>query len=154
MFNKLVKWAKTHGATIAACESFTGGRFGDSLTNISSASQVFIGSFVCYSNDYKIEILGVNPETIKKYGAVSIPCLSEMLKNTYKKTGANVVFGFTGNAPSLRNEDPSLSFVGFLLEKKIHIYQFFSRVPLNRDEYKESAVQWTVNKFLSKVSFS
>lgn len=56
---------------IAVAESCTGGLIADKITNISGSSKYFERGIVAYSNQSKIEILGVKEELIVKYGAVS-----------------------------------------------------------------------------------
>jgi len=59
------------GKTIAVAESCTGGLIGAKLTNISGSSEYFERGVVTYSNQAKTQLLGVPPEIIEKYGAVS-----------------------------------------------------------------------------------
>jgi nicotinamide-nucleotide amidase len=65
-------------ATIAMAESCTGGLVAHRLTNVAGSSDYFLFSAVTYSNESKIKLLGVLPETIEKYGAVHEETAKEM----------------------------------------------------------------------------
>ena len=66
------------GLTLGTVESATGGLIAHMVTGISGSSDYFKGSIVSYSNDIKNRIVGVNIETLKKYGAVSSQVVEEM----------------------------------------------------------------------------
>jgi len=59
------------GFTLGIAESCTGGLISYRLTEVPGASAFFIETVVCYSNESKIKTLGVDPELIERYGAVS-----------------------------------------------------------------------------------
>ena len=59
------------GLTIAVAESCTGGALSSSLTSISGASSYFNCGFITYSNNSKVQMLGVNMQTIESFGAGS-----------------------------------------------------------------------------------
>ncbi len=92
--NKLM----SRGLTIAAAESCTGGMFGAALTDIPGISAVFDRSLVTYSNQAKIDELGVRPETLEKYGAVSEQTALEMAEGVRKKAGTDIGISVTGIA--------------------------------------------------------
>lgn len=82
----------------AVAESCTGGLIGHRLTNIAGSSNYFVGGFVTYSNELKQEMLGVRPETLKQYGAVSEQCVLEMAAGARERTGADVAIATSGIA--------------------------------------------------------
>jgi len=59
------------GLTVSVAESCTGGALSSSLTLIAGASSYFDCGYITYSNQSKVQMLGVSTETIEKYGAVS-----------------------------------------------------------------------------------
>ena len=67
--------------TIACAESCSGGLLTDRLTNISGSSAYVKGAVVAYANEIKINILHVNEETLKNFGAVSSQTAKEMAEN-------------------------------------------------------------------------
>ena len=92
--NKLM----SSGLTIASAESCTGGMFGAALTDIPGISAVFDRSLVTYSNQAKIDELGVKPETLEKYGAVSEEVAREMADGVRLKAGTDIGISVTGIA--------------------------------------------------------
>ena len=83
---------------ITFAESCTGGMVAAKIVEVSNASKVFDQSFVTYSNESKVNLLGVNPETIEKYGVVSESVASEMAKGCALKANANIGVGISGIA--------------------------------------------------------
>ncbi len=83
---------------LAIAESCTGGLIGHRLTNVAGSSRYFKGDLVTYSNDMKMNILGVTDETLKKFGAVSEECVREMAAGARRRSGANVAIATSGIA--------------------------------------------------------
>ncbi|HEY5586867.1 MAG TPA: competence/damage-inducible protein A [Ruminiclostridium sp.] len=84
--------------TISTAESCTGGLISETLTNIPGISKVFIGGAVTYSNSSKVEFLGVNEQTLQKYGAVSRETATEMAEGIRKKLNTDIGVSITGIA--------------------------------------------------------
>jgi nicotinamide-nucleotide amidase len=84
--------------TIATAESCTGGMVAAKLINYPGISSVFMDGAVTYSNEAKINRLGVSIETLDKYGAVSSEVASEMAKGIAKSAGTNIGISTTGIA--------------------------------------------------------
>ncbi|MFC0188825.1 competence/damage-inducible protein A [Fictibacillus aquaticus] len=85
-------------ATVSAAESLTGGWFGKALTDAAGASKAFSGSAVVYNNEMKQRMLGVKPETLEQFGAVSPECAAEMAEGIRSLTGTSYGISFTGAA--------------------------------------------------------
>jgi nicotinamide-nucleotide amidase len=64
--------------TLSIAESCTGGYLSHLITSVPGSSEYFLGSMIPYSYEIKMRQLGVKPETLEKYGAVSEPTISEM----------------------------------------------------------------------------
>ena len=92
--NKLVE----KGLTLAAAESITGGAFASEVVSIPGASEVFNESYVTYSNESKMRLLGVKEETLRMFGAVSAETAEEMAHGAAKQSGADLAISFTGIA--------------------------------------------------------
>jgi len=92
------KLLKSKNKTIALAESCTGGFLAHSFTQHAGSSEYLKGSLVAYSNDIKINILGVKAETIEKYGAVSEQTVLEMAYNIRKMFGADIGVATSGIA--------------------------------------------------------
>ncbi len=84
--------------TIAVAESCTGGSLSNSLTSISGASSYFNCGFITYSNQSKIDMLGVSSESIEMYGAVSEKVAHEMVVGAGLKSHSNLAVSITGIA--------------------------------------------------------
>lgn len=74
----LVQTFTETGVTLSTAESCTGGAISAQITAVPGASQMFQGAAVTYSNQSKIDVLGVSPDTLARYGAVSEPTVKEM----------------------------------------------------------------------------
>ncbi|WP_324677775.1 competence/damage-inducible protein A [Hymenobacter sp. GOD-10R] len=84
--------------TIGTAESCTGGFLAHKLTSVPGSSRYFMGSVVAYSNDIKINQLGVNPETLAAHGAVSEATVREMAEGLRQKLGVDVALATSGIA--------------------------------------------------------
>ncbi len=87
-----------HDVMIATAESCTGGLLAAALTEIPGASAVFERGFVTYSNDSKMELLGIFPITLKQNGAVSKETAMEMAQCALVRSEAGLTVGITGIA--------------------------------------------------------
>ncbi len=83
---------------IATAESCTGGWAAQVITHTAGSSGWFERGFVTYSNEAKIEMLGVRPVTLEKFGAVSQETASEMAEGTLKNSSALISLSITGIA--------------------------------------------------------
>ena len=89
---------KNTGATVASAESCTGGNIAHMITSMSGASSYFLGGVVAYANEVKVNVLGVNPQDLGKYGAVSEPVARQMAEGARKALGAQYAVSTTGVA--------------------------------------------------------
>ena len=83
---------------IVTAESCTGGLIAAALTHIPGASAVVERGFITYSNDAKIEVLAVQPETLQEFGAVSAEVAEEMAQGALEFSRADVALSVTGIA--------------------------------------------------------
>ena len=84
--------------TLAFAESCTGGLIAAAITELDGASAAVDRGFVVYSNRAKTEMLGVPPELIEQYGAVSEEVARAMAEGALKNSGAHVSVSCTGIA--------------------------------------------------------
>lgn len=89
---------KARHLTVSLAESCTGGLIGHLLTNVSGSSSYFPGGIVSYSNRAKMDLLGVEPGTLEKAGAVSDETVREMANGVRKKMRAHVGVAVSGIA--------------------------------------------------------
>ena len=83
---------------VAAAESCTGGWIAKTLTDTPGSSSTFERGFVTYSNQAKQEMLGVNPVTLEKHGAVSEQTVVEMAQGALQRSRANISIAVSGVA--------------------------------------------------------
>ncbi|MBM3826751.1 MAG: CinA family nicotinamide mononucleotide deamidase-related protein [Verrucomicrobia bacterium] len=84
--------------SVSLAESCTGGLLADAFASVPGASKVFAGSAVCYSNDAKMNLLGVPESLIAQHGAVSAEAAAAMAFGTAEKFGSDYALSVTGFA--------------------------------------------------------
>jgi nicotinamide-nucleotide amidase len=89
---------RERGETLSVAESCTGGLIAHRLTNISGSSDYFLRGYVTYSNEAKIDLLGVAGEIIAQHGAVSEACARAMAAGVRQKSVATYGLATTGIA--------------------------------------------------------
>ena len=100
------------GLTLSVAESCTGGLISHRITNVPGSSVYYLGGVVSYSNDCKLELLGVTLETIEQHGAVSEQCAKEMAEGVRKLTDSHIAIASTGIAgPGGGTEDKPVGLV-------------------------------------------
>jgi nicotinamide-nucleotide amidase len=95
---RLIGLYKKAGLRLATAESCTGGMVAAALTDIPGASAVFERGFVTYSNDAKIDLLGVLPESLAAFGAVSAEVAEAMAEGALAYSLADIALSITGIA--------------------------------------------------------
>ncbi|MFM2371639.1 MAG: hypothetical protein RIS85_1361 [Pseudomonadota bacterium] len=107
------------GRTVAVAESCTGGLVAAALTEVPGSSAVLDRGFVTYSNEAKMQLLGVSEDLIDTFGAVSIAVAWSMAQGALKKSGADVAVAITGVAgPDGGSEQKPVGTVVFACAKK------------------------------------
>ncbi|MBY5547437.1 CinA family protein [Rhizobium leguminosarum] len=86
------------GLMISTAESCTGGLIAGALTEISGSSAVVDRGFVTYTNSAKIEMLGVQAETLSRFGAVSEETARQMVHGALFGSRAEIAVAVTGIA--------------------------------------------------------
>lgn len=94
----LVELLLKNNMTISFAESCTGGMLASTLINVSGSSNAINESYVTYSEEAKMRILGVSKETLNKYTVYSSEVAEEMAEGLKKVTHANVCASVTGKA--------------------------------------------------------
>jgi len=95
---------KAH-ATVAVAESLTGGMLGERFTTVPGSSRYFLGGFIAYSNAMKVELLGVDPQLLAHFGAVSRETAEAMAAGARRVTKATYALSVTGLAGPESGED-------------------------------------------------
>lgn len=89
---------KLHGMLLATAESCTGGGVASGVTEIAGSSGWFDRGFVTYSNQAKVDMLGVSPDTLASFGAVSEATVREMVAGALRNSQAQVALAVSGIA--------------------------------------------------------
>lgn len=133
----VVIWELCHqGLTVATAESCTGGLIAKRLTDVPGSSAAFKGGFVTYTNEMKISMLGVSPDTLEKYTAVSEQTAAEMARGARLRTGSDIAVSTTGYAgPGGGTEEAPVGtvFVGISTQEETRVV----RLKLSPDRSRE-----------------
>jgi nicotinamide-nucleotide amidase len=89
---------RKHHATVSVAESCTGGMLGERFTTVAGSSDYFVGGFITYTNKMKMEALGVLPETLAEFGAVSKETAEAMALGARRRSGSTYALSITGVA--------------------------------------------------------
>ncbi len=95
---RVVAENRAAGRTVATAESCTGGLVAGAITEIAGSSAVLDRGFVTYSNEAKIEALGVSSDIIETFGAVSVACVWAMAQGALERSNADVAVAISGVA--------------------------------------------------------
>ncbi|HYK54909.1 MAG TPA: nicotinamide-nucleotide amidohydrolase family protein, partial [Flavisolibacter sp.] len=87
---------KSKNKTVATAESCTGGYIAHLITSKAGSSSIYNGSIVSYANEVKENLLGVKPETLQQYGAVSEQTVIEMVQGVLKAIPTDYAIATSG----------------------------------------------------------
>ncbi|TAG02352.1 MAG: CinA family protein [Betaproteobacteria bacterium] len=135
---------------LSAAESCTGGMVAAAITSVAGASKWFDRGFVTYSNEAKTELLGVSPQTLETFGAVSEETAREMALGALSNSFSNVAFSVTGIAgPDGGTDDKPVGTVcfGFAFDGKV--VTATRRFRGNRDSVRQQSVHHVLASLLT-----
>ena len=95
---EIIELLRIKNLTLSSAESCTGGLISKMITDVAGCSDVFEGGVVSYSNDVKMKLLGVKPQTLEKHGAVSAETAKEMALGVRLACMADIGISTTGIA--------------------------------------------------------
>lgn len=110
--------------TVATAESCTGGLIAANLVNYPGISSIFTHGVVTYSNEAKIQLLGVKHETLENYGAVSEQTAREMAEGVVRLSQARIgisVTGIAGPGGGTEEKPVGLVYAGMCIDGKIKV---------------------------------
>ncbi|ESX92223.1 CinA family protein [Mesorhizobium sp. LNJC403B00] len=96
--NALLQVCQQRGIMLATAESCTGGMIISALTDIAGSSAVVDRGLITYSDEAKMEMLGVSPATLEAHGAVSRETVLEMAEGALARSRAGLALAVTGIA--------------------------------------------------------
>jgi nicotinamide-nucleotide amidase len=134
--------ARARGARIATAESCTGGLVGGRLTEIPGSSDVYVGGVVCYADELKTALLGVEPALIKAHGAVSEAVALAMARGAVERLGADAAVSVTGIAgPGGGSEEKPVGTVWLGVAAGGRVEAHRTRFPGSRHDIRARAAQ-------------
>ena len=148
----LVKKLTKKKLKISFAESCTGGMLANTITSVSGASKVFNLGLITYSNQAKINILKVNKNIIRKFGAVSHECCKAMVINLSKISKANInvsITGIAGPKGGTKKKPVGLVYIGVKKGNKLIISKNIFNLK-NRSSIQKMSVKKTI-KILSNL---
>ena len=151
LIQKLANQCLEKKILIVTAESCTGGLLSSTLTQIAGSSKWFDRAYITYSNNSKIDSLGVRGETLENFGAVSQEVANEMAKGALKNSEANLSISITGIAgPEGGSLDKPVGTVFFSIvnQKKI-ILEHKGDFKGSRDKIREESVLFVLNELLN-----
>ena len=95
---RFIEACKSKGIMAATAESCTGGMIAAAITDIAGTSAIFDRAFITYSNEAKMEMIGVQEETLAAHGAVSKETALEMASGALARSNAAIALSVTGIA--------------------------------------------------------
>lgn len=143
---RIIKTFSQKKIWIAFAESCTGGYISHMFTNISGVSAIFERGVVSYSNQSKIDILGVDPEDLDLYGAVSEPIAEQMAIGIRNISDSDIGIGITGIAgPTGDTPDKPLGlvYIGFSTENTTTVKEFVFKT--DRISFKKKVLNEILN---------
>ena len=142
------------GLHISFAESCTGGMACARLVDVANASKVLDASFVTYANEAKMQFVGVDPETLNAYGAVSEPVALQMAKGAAKVSGAEVGVGISGIAGpgggTAEKPVGTVCFGFFVNGRELALTKHFGS--LGRTAVRQAAVETVYDTLLAELN--
>ena len=156
--NKLQKISKKfidQNFLLGVAESCTGGLFAKKITDESGSSAWFDCGFITYSNESKVRMLGVNKESIEKFGAVSIEVAREMAIGVQKNSRAIFSISITGIAgPNGGSPEKAVGTVHVCFAFKKNVLKDYKLELLGeRSSIREQTVSFIIEE-LDKLTFN
>lgn len=132
---------------ICTAESCTGGLIAKTFTDLAGSSLWFDRGFVTYSNQAKIDMLGVNPESLEKQGAVSEAVATEMVIGALKHSEAQIAISVTGIAgPDGGSELKPVGTVWFGFALKDRVWTEKHCFDGDRDQIRNSSLYYALTR--------
>jgi nicotinamide-nucleotide amidase len=136
---------------IVTAESCTGGLLEGALTEIPGASHVIERGFTTYSDAAKIEVLGVQPEKIERFGAVSAEVAEAMAAGALEFSRAHVavsISGIAGPTGGTPDKPVGLVYLGFATREGA-LFHFRTQIAGDRAEVREQTVEEALRLLLT-----
>ncbi|ODQ08050.1 MULTISPECIES: nicotinamide-nucleotide amidase [Enterobacterales] len=143
-------------STITTAESCTGGWIAKVITDISGSSEYYHRGFVTYSNEAKHEMIGVDKQTLLKYGAVSEEVVLQMAKGALTTANADFavsVSGIAGPGGGSEEKPVGLVWFGFAMKTSTGIQTKAKHCIFNgsREQVRAESVIFSLKSILKEI---
>lgn len=137
---------------LATAESCTGGMVSAAITDLAGSSQWLDRGFVTYSNDAKMQMLGVQSSTLDQHGAVSEPVVIEMAAGAVTHSNANYAVSISGIAgPGGGTPDKPVGLVCFGVSDGSNSKSFVKQFDGDRAQVRLQACEYALSVLLSFI---
>ena len=141
---------QSRGLKLALAESCTGGLVGNRITDVPGSSAYFLGGLISYSYDAKVDLLGVQWETLNSKGAVSREVVIEMARGARKALKADIavsVSGIAGPGGAMPGKPVGTTWIGLITNEGewAKLFQFSGDRVQNKSQAAEAALQMLFN---------
>ena len=155
LVEQLANLLESKGMTLVTAESCTGGLLAATITHRPGTSKIFERGFVNYSNDSKIESLGVPKEIIDNHGAVSQECAEAMARGALEHSKAQLALSITGIAgPDGATERKPVGLVYFGYATKQKSGALSQNFKGDRNEVQTQATKFALKHMISVLKDS
>lgn len=149
------KVALEKGITIGTAESCTGGLVGKILTDLGGSSGYYQGGIISYANTVKEQVLGVSPETLVIYGAVSEETAKEMVEGVFRVLHTDYAIATTGIAGpggGSQEKPVGLVYIGIGTPRGITVHKeiFIGDRTSIRNSVAERAIQYVYKELIER----
>ncbi|KLU15111.1 MULTISPECIES: nicotinamide-nucleotide amidase [Xenorhabdus] len=153
---ELGKRLKQRKLSVTCAESCTGGWIAKVITDITGSSAYFNRGFVTYSNDAKHEMLGVLPESLAQFGAVSEQVVKEMAAGALTVAKADIsvaVSGIAGPAGGSEEKPTGTVWFGFAfyVDENIQTVTYRQHFSGDRNAVRLQAVIFSLKTLLEEI---
>jgi len=137
---------QARGLKLALAESCTGGLVGNRITDMPGSSAYFLGGLISYSYEAKVDLLGVQWETLNSKGAVSREVVLEMARGARKVLNADIavsVSGIAGPGGAMPGKPVGTTWIGLIANEGewARVFQFSGDRVQNKSHAAEAALQ-------------
>lgn len=146
MYTEVIKKLIAKKISISTVESITGGLISKLVTDVPGSSSILSESYVLYSNDSKVSVLGVDAGLIEKYGVVSKEVAKDMVVKLKMITGKDICISTTGNAgPDVCDDKPvGRVYVGINFLDEVSVYEL--NIDGDREKVRNETAEFIFNK--------
>lgn len=148
----LAEYLENNSSMLCCAESCTGGLIAKQLTDIAGSSNWFDRGFVTYSNQAKIEMLGVQLITLQQHGAVSEAVVREMAAGAIKHSSSQFSIAVTGIAgPGGGSAEKPVGTVWFGFSIQNHIVARHVEFAGNREQVRDQSACFAIETLLGLI---